>query len=215
MKKIAKRVLLCLVLCLGIAALTGCSSGADFNPRTNSVYISGKGEISTAFVVNVDQSYYSKEDMQAFCEAQVIEYNRSKGASAAAYAKDAEKGETLPVAIESLSYADQAVLILNYATAEDYVAFNEKDENAASSLMFAAAKNTTGLPDTTFVSVEDGSKIASGAVIGDSKLKIVMLLGQVDIQVDGTLVYVSENVTVTGTNEAVTGADGYSYLIFK
>lgn len=215
MKSVRKALLLCLILCMGSAALAGCSSGAAFNPTGNSLYISKKGEISTAFVVTVDESYYSEKDMLAFCEEQVIAYNSSHGASAVAYAKEAAKDETLPVAIESLSYGSQAILILNYATGDDYVAFNEKDETAGTYLMYAAAKNTTGLPDTTFVSVEDGSKIASGSIIGDSKLKIVMLQGQLDVQVDGTLVYVSENVTVTGTNEAMTGADGYSYLIFK
>lgn len=215
MKKITKKILLCLIACLLAAALAGCSQGESFHPTVNSLYISKKGEISTGFVVNVDQSYYSEADMLAFCEEQVIEYNRSRGASSVAYEKEAGKDETLPVAIESLSYGEQAVLILNYATAEDYVAFNEKDDNAADYLAYAAAKNTTGLPDTTFVSVEDGSRISSSSVIGDSKLKIVMLQGQVNVQVGGTLVYVSENVNVTGTGEAVTGADGYSYLIFK
>lgn len=215
MKRFVKQIIFCLALCLGAVMFAGCGQGEDFQPTKNSLYISKKGEISTGFVVSVDQSYYSEADMLAFCEEQVIEYNRSRGASAVAYEKDAQKDETLPVAIESLTYGEKAVLILNYGSAEDYVAFNEKDDNAASYLAYAAAKNTTGLPDTTFVSVEDGSRIASASVIGDSKLKIVMLQGQVNVQVGGTLVYVSENVDVTGTGEAVTAEEGYSYLIFK
>jgi hypothetical protein len=216
MNKIMKRVLLCLAGCLVICgALAGCGSKASFHPTVSSLYISDKGEISTAFIVDVDQDYYSKEDMLAFCEEEVIAYNQAKGATAAAYQKEAAKDETLPVAIDSLTYSDKATLILNYATADDYVAFNQKDDNAATSVMYAAAKNTTGLPDTTFVSVEDGSTISSSSVIGDSKLKIVMIQGQVDVQVGGSLVYVSGNVQVTGSNEAITGQDGYSYLIFK
>ena len=81
--------------------------------------------------------------------------------------------------------------------------------------MFAAAKNTTGLPDMSFVSVSDSTKIAAASVIGDSKLKILMVEGAQNIQVQGKLMYVSENVNVTGEDTAVTAAEGYSYLVFK
>ena len=82
-------------------------------------------------------------------------------------------------------------------------------------LMFALAKNTTGMPDMTFVSVEDGSKIAAGSLVGDKKMKIVMVVGEQNVQVQGKLVYVSENVTVTGEDTAITAKNGYSYLVFK
>lgn len=215
MKRNIKTGMLCLALCLVLTALAGCKSGREFAPTGNSLYVSKDGEFSTAFVEAVDQSYYTEADMLSFCEAEVKEYNQSKGATAAAYQDDAAEDETLPVAIQSFTYGEQAQLILNYASAEDYLAFNEKDESSAKSLMYAAAKNTTGLPDMLLVSVADSSKVAAGTIIGDSKLKIVMVEGALDVQVQGELVYVSENVTVTGQDTATTGAEGYSYLVFK
>lgn len=215
MKRNIKTGLFGLVLCLALAVLGGCSSGRKFEPVTNSLYVSRDGAFSTAFIEAVDESYYTEADMLRFCEEEIKDYNRSKGAPATAYQEEAGKDVTLPVAIESFTYGEKATLILNYASAEDYVAFNEKDESSAHSLMFAAAKNTTGLPDMAFLSVEDGTKIAASSLIGDGKLKIVMIEGALDVQVQGKIVYYSENVTVTGQDTAVTGAEGYSYVVFK
>lgn len=214
MRKISKIGMLAGLLALMFLA-AGCRTTVAFSPKSDGLYISEDGKISSAFVVDVDQDYYSESGMKAFCEEEVIAYNRSKGASAVAYASAAEKEEVLPVAIARLDYGKKAVLVLDYAGADDYMAFNVKDETTLKTLMFAAAKNTTGLPDTTFVSVEDGSKIKSESVIGDKKLKILMIQGMIDVQVDGKIVYTSENVKVTGTNEAVTSESGYSYILFK
>ena len=204
-----------LALVLILSALTGCSSGRAFEPTGDSIYISSDGVISTAFVVDVDESYYTEEDMRSFCETEVVEYNTSKGASAAAYQDDAAEDETLPVAIVSFTYGDQAQLILNYASAEDYLAFNEADPDSATSIMYAEAKNTVGMPEISLVSAEDGSRVAAGSVVGDDRLKILMVEGAVNVQVQGRLVYTSENVTVTGEDTATTGAEGSSYLVFR
>ena len=215
MKRNLRRGALSLVLCLALLALAGCSSGREFTPTGNSMYISKEGLLSTAFVVEVDQAYYTEADMLAFCEAEVREYNRSKGASDTAYQEQAAEEEVLPVAIQSLTFGQEAMLILNYAAAEDYLAFNEQDENRAKSLIYAAAKNTTGLPDIALVSTKDGTKIAAGSIIGDGKLQILMVEGPQNVQVQGKLMYYSENVTVTGEDTAVTADEGYSYLVFK
>lgn len=215
MRRNIRTVVLGLLVCLTLSALTACSSGRDFSPNGNGLYVSKKGVFSTAFEVTIDQSYYTEADMLAYCESEVKAYNRNAGASAVAYQSEAGKEETLPVAIESFTFGDKAQLILTYGSAADYLAFNEKDEAAADNLMYAAAKDTSNLPKMSFVSVEDGSKIDASSVIGDSKLKIVMIEGSQNVQVQGKLVYVSENVTVTGEDTAVTAESGYSYLVFK
>lgn len=210
-----KTGVLALVLCLAMSALTACSAGREFAPNGNGMYVSKDGQFSTAFEEVVDQAYFTEADMLSFVEDEVKAYNKSKGASAVAYQEEAAEDEVLPVAITSFTYGEKALLILAYGSAEDYLAFNEKDETAASELMYAAAKNTTGMPDMSFVSVEDGSKIAAGSLIGESKLKIVMIAGAQNVQVQGKLMYVSENVTVTGEDTAITAESGYSYLVFK
>ena len=212
-----KTVVMALVLCLAMSMLTACSSGREFTPNGNGMYVSKDGLFSTAFEEVVDEAYFTEADMKKFVEDEVIAYNKSKGAPALAYQTEDAGEEALPVAITSFTYGDKAQLILTYATAKDYLAFNEKDETAANELMFALAKNTTGMPDITLISVEDGSEIHADEVIGESKLKIVMIVGAQNIQVQGKLVYVSENVTVTGEDTAITGETrtGYSYLVFK
>lgn len=216
MKRNQRTVFGCLLLCLALFCLAGCgSSGREFEPNGNGMYVSSEGKISTAFEVEIDQSYFSEADMKNFCETEVKEYNRSKGASAVAYQEEAAEEEILPVAVKSFTYGRKALLVLDYASPEDYLAFNKKDETRAGSVMYAAAKNTTGLPDMRFVSVADGSQVTADSIIGDGKLKIVMIEGEQNVQVQGKLVYYSDNVTVTGEDTAVTAAEGYSYLIFR
>ena len=213
--KYRKTVVMALVLCLAMSMLAACSSGREFSPKGNGMYVAKDGQFSTAFEEVVDKAYYTEADMLKFVVDEVVAYNKSKGASAVAYQTEAAEKEILPVSITSFTYGDKAQLILAYASAKDYLAFNEKDENAADELMFALAKHTTGMPDMTFVSVEDGSKIAAGSLVGDKKMKIVMVVGEQNVQVQGKLVYVSENVTVTGEDTAITAKNGYSYLVFK
>ena len=213
--KYRKTVVMALVLCLALSMLTACSSGREFTPNGNGMYVSKEGQFSTAFEEAVDKAYFTEADMLKFVVDEVIAYNKSKGASAVAYQTEAAEKEILPVSITSFTYGDKAQLILAYASAKDYLAFNAKDEASADELMFALAKNTTGMPDMTFVSVEDGSKIAAGSLVGDKKMKIVMVVGEQNVQVQGKLVYVSENVTVTGEDTAITAKSGYSYLVFK
>ena len=210
-----KSVVMTLILCLTLSMLTACSSGREFAPNGNGMYVSKDGQFSTAFEEVVDKAYFTEADMLKFVVDEIVAYNKSKGASATAYQEEAAEKEILPVSITSFTYGDKAQLILTYASAKDYLAFNEKDEAAADELMFALAKNTTGMPDMTFVSVEDGSKIAAGSLVGDKKMKIVMVVGPQNVQVQGKLVYVSENVTVTGEDTAITAENGYSYLVFK
>ncbi len=215
MKRSIRTCAVCLTLVLLLSALTGCSSGRAFEPTGNGLYVSRDGVISTAFIVDVDESYYSEEDMRTFCETEVSEFNASQGASATAYQDNAAEDETLPVAIESFTYGDQAQLILTYASTDAYLAFNADDPASATALMYAEAQNTVGMPEISLVSVEDGSRVAAGSVVGDDRLKILMVEGAVNVQVQGRLVYTSENVTVTGEDTATTSADGSSYLVFR
>jgi len=215
--KYMKSVVMTLILCLTLSMLTACSSGREFTPNGNGMYVSKDGQFSTAFEEAVDKAYFTEADMLKFVVDEIVAYNKSKGASAVAYQEEAGEEEILPVSITSFTYGDKAQLILTYASAKDYLAFNEKDETAADELMFALAKNTTGMPDITLISVEDGSKIHADELIGEGKLKIMMIVGEQNIQVQGKLVYVTENVTVTGEDTAISGAagTGYSYLVFK
>ncbi len=207
-------MVLTLAAVLTMSMLAACG-GREFAPNGNGMYVSKDGKFSTAFEEVIDQAYFNEADMRKFVEDEVVAYNKAEGASAVAYQDKAAEKEVLPVSITSFTYGDKAQLILAYDSAQDYLAFNAQDEEAVDELKFALAKNTTGMPDMTFVSVEDGSKIAAGSLVGDGKLKIVMMAGKQNVQVEGKLVYVSENVTVTGEDTAITADKGYSYLVFK
>ncbi len=216
MNHFSGKTVICLAVCAAVLALSGCgSSKYAFEPEGNSLYIADDGTVSTAFVEEVDQSYYTEAGMLTFCEDSVIEYNQSQGAEAVAYQYEAEDDAVLPVSIDDFTYGDEAVLILKYASSADYVAYNGRDETAVKGILFATAKNTLALPDIPFISASGDSETDADSIIGKSGLKIVQIEGAADVQVEGKIQYTSENVTVTGSSSAVTSEKGYSYIIFK
>ena len=109
------------VLSLG---LTACSS-VKFEPTETSIFIQKDRKVVSAEIESFDNSAYAdspryKEDeLKAFVEDAVITYNSENGGAAKAYVE--EKGEELPVAVESLTVADNtATLLLDFASADDY-----------------------------------------------------------------------------------------------
>ena len=94
------------VLSLG---LTACSS-VKFEPTETSIFIQKDRKVVSAEIESFDNSAYAdspryKEDeLKAFVEDAVITYNSENGGAAKAYVE--EKGEELPVAVESLTVAD-------------------------------------------------------------------------------------------------------------
>ena len=78
MRRNQRTVFGCLLFCLALLCLTACgSSGREFEPNGNGMYVSSEGKISTAFEVEIDQSYFSEADMRSFCEAEVKEIGRA------------------------------------------------------------------------------------------------------------------------------------------
>ena len=106
--KYRKTVVMALVLCLAMSMLTACSSGREFSPKGNGMYVSKEGQFSTAFEEAVDKAYFTEADMLKFVETEVIDYNKSKGAPALAYQTEEAGEEVLPVAITSFTYGEKA-----------------------------------------------------------------------------------------------------------
>lgn len=174
-----KTVQIGLIGVLAITLLTGC--GAEFSADKDTIYVQKKGTIKGANVADFDKEYYSETELSEFITDTVDTY----------VAKSGEGTVTIQeFAVEN----GVAHVYLDYAGAEDYAQFNGV-EFFAGNILEAKAEGYD-IPNA-FTAVTD--KETTWDAEGN---KIVIVGQQTQVQVDGTILFVSENASVTGKNTA-------------
>lgn len=164
---------------LTIALLTGC--GAEFSADKDTIYVQKKGTIKGANVADFDKEYYDETELSDFITDTVDTYVARSGDGT--------------VTIQEFAVEDGvAHVYLDYAGAEDYAQFNGVEFYAGTVL--DAKADGYEIPDA-FTAVTD--KETTWDAEGN---KIVIVGQQTQVQVDGTILFVSENASVTGKNTA-------------
>lgn len=212
MKKIM--LTLCMVVALGVV-MTGCSK-ESFQPKESCIYIQRDGGV-TGFTKEsgYDQSYYSLDELKSdYVEPAVMEYNSKTADLAFAYADDTK--EALPVSIQQLDIKDgEALMKLEYASAADYLAFNENQLGEDAELEIGAVSDAMMESSVKWVSAKDGSPVDGATPLGSEKNYYARIGFATRVQVQGKLVYVSDNVTIQDGNVAVIDGEEPGYIIFK
>ena len=174
-----KTVQIGLIGVLAIILLTGC--GTEFSADKDTIYVQKKGTIKGANVAYFDKEYYSETELSEFITDTVDTY----------VAKSGEGTVTIQeFAVEN----GVAHVYLDYAGAEDYAQFNGV-EFFAGNILEAKAEGYD-IPNA-FTAVTD--KETTWDAEGN---KIVIVGQQTQVQVDGTILFVSANASVTGKNTA-------------
>lgn len=197
------------------AVLSGCGKKITFEPESSSIYVKKDGTVVSADIETFSGGNYNEDELKAYVEEAVKEYNSEHGAEASAYVDEKDKDASLPVAVDSLEVKDEiASLFLNYATCADYLEFTGTAgmEGGISALEKSTVAQMT--LDGTFQN-DKGEDAALDGVAKNEKYHVVKVEGPVTIQVEGTIKYVSTGVTINGKYTAVTPDTGVSYIIFK
>lgn len=206
------------VFCMGM--LSGC--GNKMKVERSTVYVEKKGQIVSVDVGKLDKDYYDATELEEYITDRVAEYTGTNG-------DVVEK--------EDFETADGvAKLQLKYDSYEDYAKLNGI-EFYTGTVVTAMAEGYDF--DTEFIaaSAEDGKagealdeSTESGAVYTVSKQealeddgnKVVIIKANVDVKVDGTVLYVSSQDTqVTGRDTVSITGDGadeeaaLTYIIYK
>ena len=193
-----KAVQIGLVSALMVTLLTGC--GADFSADKDTVYIQKKGTIKGANVADFDKEYYDETELSDFIKETVDTYVEQAGEGT--------------VEIQEFAVSDGvAHVYLNYAGAEDYAQFN--GVKFYEGTVLDAKAEGYEIPDA-FTSVTDDETTwdAEGN-------KIVIIGQQTQVKVDGTILFVSANASVTGKNTADVSYDILdeeaqpAYIVYK
>jgi len=208
-------------LFLGMAAavsiLTACSgqTAPAFAPTESSLYITSEGKVTSATVETYEAEYYSAEEMKAFIEEVLAEFNAS--ANGGSDAKAASIKEC------TLAYGT-AKLLIDFQTADAYLDFMEQYPAEESAIQVADLDITTVSDGVTkgylvgksFTKLaKEQTTVAADEVMKQSKLYVAAIDGAALIQTDGNIQYISEGVSVVGTNMIQTPEDEVSYVVFK
>ncbi len=185
MRRIISISLVCLLM-TGLFSACGKSLEAD----RDTVYIQKRGAIISAAIADFDKDYYDEEELKAFAEERVQEYQEEHGKNS--------------VTIDKFSVEEgTAKLYMKYAGYEDYQEFNEVTLFSGTVPQALAAGFTF---DTDFTKIKDGK--AAGSVenteVVDTDYKVVVLSEKVEVKVDGSVQYMSSDYTSLKGKDTVT-----------
>ena len=208
-----------LIMAVSMAILTGCSGSSEqvFAPTESSLYITGEGVVTSATVETYEEDYYSADELKAFAEEMLAEFNSSVANASGEDGKAAS--------VKECTMADVvAKLLIDFQDAETYLTFMEQYPDEESAIQLSSLDITTvsdGITKGYLVGGEftkvagDSQKVPADEVMKQSKLYVAAVEGASLIQTDGEIQYISDGVTVAGTNMIQTPADQVSYVVFK
>ena len=205
MKRIGYAILA--VLMLG-AMFVGCG---PVDSEGNLIYVSKRGQVQTIDVEEFDKSYYSEESFKSFAQEAIDAYNKSHEVDA--------------ITLKEFTVEEQvAKLKMEYKSVADFSDFNEFTLYQGT---VAAAVSEGYLFDVDFSKVEKGEVTGNATradILAEEGLSVVIIKANTNVQVDGTIYYVStENMTVTAKdmvsiydeeNTSLT-SDVCTYIIYK
>ena len=205
------------ILAAMLAALTGCSGSGKseaFAPTQSSLYITSEGTVTSAVIETYENDYYSADELRASVEEILGAFNASEGGTG-------EEGE--PAAIQECTMADGvAKLLIEFQDADTYLRFMEQypDEESAIQVMdldvtTVADGITKGYLVGRKFTTSDSKEAAADEVMKKSRLYVAAVEGTALIQIDRAVQYISEGVSMEGTNLVQTPADEVSYIVFK
>ncbi len=191
------------LLCLAMAGLllTGCGGGTGLKAGkidTNTLIIDKDGGAFNGIVESFEKDYYEEGELKEFLDGWIEDYNAGKG-------KD-------QVTLESFLVQDkEASMVVKYKTLEDYAAINNTEAGIVS---YEEAKNQGLLPES-MVNMADGSTVARENLETDAGAKVLFLVEEYDVVVDGKVLYYSNSALISGNDSVHTKGDGSAVIIYK
>lgn len=215
-----KLVILTMVLAAAVIFATACSAigkSGESTPTENGVIIDREGRVSWASVEPYESTDGTEEELRAWVEKRISEYNSSLGKAASA--ANTEGQEVLPVAIASLKVGNgTAVLLTEYDTPSRLIEFAQEigDTNVAFTTLEVGriASIGQGFDGISFKD-EKGNAVDAQTAKSDNEKLAVKVEGQGVIRTEKAVLYVSGNCTLKDSNTVQTAPEGISYIVLK
>lgn len=199
--RVLPKIIVSLWLASIMLIMSACSLGG--NTAQTKISISKDGRVSVSIVESFDKTYYDKDELQQQILTEVAGYNRAAG-----------NGN---VAVEKIEVEDgMATVVMTYAKAADYAAFNN-------SVFFVGSAKEAQEAGYELNTVLSGTK-DENETIGMSDMFAMtdyqMLITDIGepVELAGKAAYISNNVNISKNRKTVTLAEnsqGPIYVIFR
>lgn len=197
-----KKIVMLMATIVVAAALAGCSIKA-FDADEDTVYVQKKGTIIGAIIESFDKEYYNDEELKEMIDSEIAEYNGSTGRKS--------------LEIESFEVVNKvAKLFINYETPDDYAAFNKVEFFAGT--VKEAVDAGYGFDDK-FIKADDkdASVSVKKDILQQDEYMVVILDESINVQIDGEILYLSDNAELLGKKLAKVTEDTSeaAYIIYQ
>ncbi len=197
-----KKLALCMTMLLLLFSMAGCKKEAKVltaeNVTTNTILAKADGVLQVATVEDFDKTYYNLEELKSYITKEISNYNTKAGDNKVVMDDIRLKG-------------GKAIMILTYTGMDQYCAFNQV---TAAYFNGGVGEISLDLP-STLVTEKDGSLASTREVIQNNKYKVLIMYEPYHIQVDGKIVYYSENAKLVDKNELQGADEGMTIVVFK
>lgn len=192
-----------LVLILSCTVLAGCSSGKDAD--TDTLFVEKKGAIVEVSVGDFDKDYYDEDEFKQYIKDEIAAYKDGDG--------------TGSVKLDKITIAeDGAKLAMKYSDSEAYTAFVGEEIFTGTIVQAIAAGYDFNVDFKTVEDAEVKDAVDKSDVISNDDYHVAIVTKAIDVNVSGTICYVSDGVKIkdksTATIEESQDAV-FNYIIYK
>ncbi|MCC8168471.1 MAG: hypothetical protein LIO37_03930 [Clostridiales bacterium] len=178
-----RRIAFACILLVGITILSGC--GSSYGADSSTVFILKSGKVVSVDVEDFEEDTYNITDLQAYVEAELENYTSVNGGSS--------------VKLSDLTVDnDVAALTIEYASIDDYEAFN--GIFLYSGTVIQALRDGYTF-DVSFKRASDGREVSVSEVLDSEKLNLVIIQANTTVTVPGEIVYYSYDGEAVLTSE--------------
>lgn len=191
------------LLLIGVIALMLVGCGKTFDTDESAVYVKKGGKIIGASVEEFDESKYDKDELSAFIDKAIDEYNKEHSTGSVSLGK---------LTVEN----NKAILFLTYESPSDYTEFNGEEIFVGTIVDAMAAGYDFNESYYAVKGTELGDLTSIDKI--DDDLKVVILKEHIGVKVDGTIKYISSNLKIKDKKTAKAKKDAsteYTVVIYK
>ena len=219
-----KRLMTVVLACVTALALTACGD-KEFSPVKGGLYVNDDHTVKSSYVEDFSGDGLNLDELKSMAQAEIEAYNQEK-AGLNYYSVDQFKDQegmedtVLPISIENIAMdeenTNELVAILDYATAADYVAYNQDDitSGGGTTLAVGTVGDSPVSIEGSFVTIH-GKTVELSEIMEESDYHVVYLDFAATVTVNGTVQYISTNVSCQTRNVVTTPGGEGAFIIFK
>ncbi len=180
---IMKKLIFSTALILCLVMLAGCSKNKEIdtnNIQKNTLLITKEGTLEAGTVESFDKAYYNLTELDKYVTDKINQYNTAKGNEVITKKNLELKGSN-------------AVLVITYATIDDYNSFNQTDVK----LLNTGDVNNAGIDlPQNFSAAKKNKTVTLSKALENNKYKVLVLKEKLDVLLQGTIKYYSGGTMV-------------------